>query len=453
MDAIEKEDMRDLALRGGLHTAEERSALLNYCEKDVEALCRLLTEMLPIVDLPRALLRGRYMKAAARIEHYGIPLDTGLYQRLRDRWPDIQEELIHKVDSQYCVYEGRCFKLDRFEAYLSREGIAWPRTQTGRLALDDDTFRGMALAYPEIVTLRELRVSLSKMRLENLSVGSDGRNRTLLSPFRSRTGRNQPSTNRFIFGPAKWLRGLIRPRQGSGLAYIDWEQQEFGIAAALSEDPAMKEAYRSGDPYLSFAKQASVVPLDATKATHPTERELVKDCVLGIQYGMGAQSLAQRIGRSEIEARELLRKHHQTFPVFWRWSQATKDYGNLYGKIWTVFGWEIRVGAEANPRFLLNFPMQANGAEMLRLACCLATERGVRVCAPIHDALLIEAPLEELDDSIAETEKAMVEASSAVLDGFELRTDRKIIRYPDRYKDRRGEEMWNTVMRILEELG
>jgi hypothetical protein len=35
---------------------------------------------------------------------------------------------------------------------------------------------------------------------------------------------------------------------------------------------------------------------------------------------------------------------------------------------------------------------------MLRLACCLATERGVRVAAPIHDALLVEAPIEDLDD-------------------------------------------------------
>jgi len=56
----------------------------------------------------------------------------------------------------------------------------------------------------------------------------------------------------------------------------------------------------------------------------------------------------------------------------------------------TVFGWRVYVGPRANPRSLTNFPMQANGAEMLRLACCLATERGVAVCAPVHDALLLE---------------------------------------------------------------
>ena len=83
-------------------------------------------------------------------------------------------------------------------------------------------------------------------------MGYDGRNRTMLSPFRAKTGRNQPSTSRFIFGPSVWIRGLIQPRRGWGLAYIDWEQQEFGIAAALSGDPRMLAAYDTGDPYLAL---------------------------------------------------------------------------------------------------------------------------------------------------------------------------------------------------------
>ena len=41
--------------------------------------------------------------------------------------------------------------------------------------------------------------------------------------------------------------------------------------------------------------------------------------------------------------------------------------------------------------------MQANGAEMLRIACCFGTERGVRISAPVHDAILIEAPIDEIE--------------------------------------------------------
>ena len=104
--------------------------------------------------------------------------------------------------------------------------------------------------------LRELRSSLSELRLNDLAVGADGRNRTILSAFRSQTGRNQPSNTKFIFGPSVWLRGLIKPPPGHAIAHIDWRTQEFGIAAALSGDAAMQAAYQSGDIYLAFAKQA-----------------------------------------------------------------------------------------------------------------------------------------------------------------------------------------------------
>src|SRR5262249_5161565 len=156
----------------------------------------------------------------------------------------------------YHVFDGSTFKLDRFACWLAREGMSWPLLESGRLDLSDDTFRQMARIYPTVSPLRELRSALADFRLNDLAVGSGGRNRTLLSPFRAGTGRNQPSNTRFIFGPSVWLRGLIRPPQGYGVAYIDWGQQEFGIAAALSGDLAMQEAYNSGDCYLTFAKQA-----------------------------------------------------------------------------------------------------------------------------------------------------------------------------------------------------
>jgi DNA polymerase-1 len=212
--------------------------------------------------------------------------------------------------------------------------------------------------------------------VKEAQVGSDGHNRTIVSAFRSKTGRNQPSNTRFIFGPSTWLRYLIRPGPQRGLAYIDWQQQEFGIAAALSGDTLMKQAYQSGDPYLAFAKQAKAVPPEATKASHKSERDRFKACVLAVQYGMGEASLAHRIGQPPIVGRELLKLHRATYQTFWRWSDAMLDDAMLSGKLQTVFGWRLSVGANPNPRSLRNFHMQANGAEMLRLACCKAVEEG-----------------------------------------------------------------------------
>jgi len=447
--AAEKDSMRRLVIRGGPWTKSERNQLLDYCETDVVALAQLLQKMLPSLDLPRALVRGRYMKAAARIEHTGVPIDSDALSTLRLQWSPIKDELIKTIDASYGVFEGRTFRLALWEQYLIRKNKTWPRLPSGRLALDDDTFREMARSDPDIAPMRELRVSLSQMRLADLAVGRDGRNRCLLSAFRARTGRNQPSNKQFIFGPAVWMRGLIRPAPGFGLAYIDYSQQEFGIAAALSGDLAMMQAYRSGDPYLTFAKQAGAVPKEATRDTHTFEREQFKACVLAVQYGMGAKSLAERIGQPEAMAKHLLRRHRETYPTFWRWSDAVVDHAMVHGKLWTVFGWEIHVGNRVNPRSLRNFPMQANGAEILRLACCLATEHRIRVCAPIHDAILIEACLDDLESTVEKAQRAMAMASEVVLNGFTLRTDVKVILYPERYDDPRGQEMWETVWEIV----
>jgi DNA polymerase I len=114
-----------------------------------------------------------------------------------------------------------------------------------------------------------------------------------------------------------------------------------------------------------------------------------------------------------------------------------------------VFGWRVHVGEDSNPRSLRNYPMQGNGAEMLRVACCFATERGVEVCAPVHDAVLICAPLDRLEANIEAMRAAMAEASRIVLAGFELGTDVKVIRYPDRYMDPRGAVMWARVMELI----
>jgi len=449
IDSAEKTMMRDLAIRGGDYSAEEKLALLDYCESDVTALAQLLPVMLPHLDLSRALLRGRYMKAAAHMEHAGIPIDAEMLERLRASWSALQDTLIGKIDQDYEVYEGHSFKAARFAEWLVSHAIPWPLLASGSLDLKDDTFKAMAQSYPSLGPLRELRVTLSQMRLSELAVGTDGRNRTLLSAFRARTGRNQPSNARFVFGTAVWLRGLIKPRDGYGIAYIDWSQQEFGIAAALSGDPLMQEAYFSGDPYLAFAIQAGAVPANATKKSHKAEREQFKACVLAVQYGMGAESLALRIGQPVIQANVLLRLHQDTYRVFWRWSDAAVDYAMLHNKLWTVFGWTVQAGRDPNPRFLRNFLMQGNGAEMLRLACCMATEAGITVCAPVHDAILIEAPLEQLDQVIEQTKMIMAEASDIVLDGFRLNSDADVIRYPNRYSDERGVKMWETVTGIL----
>ncbi len=454
----EKDEMRALVQSGGPWTAVQVQAILDYCETDVDALARLLTAMVPSIvgnsqRLGQALLRGRYMAAVARIEWAGVPVDVSTLQRLRGAWDGIKAELIRDVDQDFGVYEGQTFKRNRFEAHLINSGIAWPRLDSGALALDDDTFKDMARRYPQLAPLRQLRHTLSELRLNALQVGTDGRNRCLLSPYGARTGRNTPSNAKFVFGPSKWLRGLIKPAPGFGLAYCDWANQEIAVAAALSGDGKLMEACRSGDPYLAFAKQAGLVPGDATKETHRAMRSLAKTTVLGINYGMSAYGIAQRIGIGEIDARHMLQRHRETYRSFWDWTEGNINAALLGMPLKTVFGWPLRLGpgSNVNTRSLQNYPMQANGAEMMRLAACMATEAGLTVCAPVHDAFLLEAPRDQLEAAAAQLREIMVDASRLVLrvPGLECRVDVDYVRWPDRYISAGGSDMWRRVMKLL----
>ena len=382
-----------------------------------------------------------------------MPVDFALLRSLRRHWRDIKAHLVAEVDRDFGVYDGQTFKLERFAGFLAGEGIPWPRLDSGQLALDDDTFREMARTHPRVAPLRELRHAMGQLRLNDLAVGPEGRNRTLLSPFGTRTGRNTPSNTKYIFGPAVWLRGLIRPDPGRALAYIDYSAQEVGIAAALSGDPAMLEAVRSGDPYLGLAKQARRAPARRDEGQPRAAARRVQGGGARHRVRHGGASLGVPAGHRRrsrpATCWPLLRR---TWPTFWRWAEAAVDHAMLHGHLDTVFGWRLHVGADANPRSLRNFPCQANGAEMLRLACCLATERGVDVCAPVHDALLIEADRDRIGEAVHATRAAMAEASRLVLGGFELGTDAKVIFWPNRYTDRRGEVMWRRVIGILDGL-
>lgn len=127
---------------------------------------KLLPRMLPNIDLPRALIRGRYMAAVANMEFNGTPIDTTTLARMRTSWGPIQERLIEHIDRDYGVYEGRTFKRVRFAQWLASHDIPWPHLDTGVLALDDDTFRDMARTYPSVAPLRELRHMLGGLRLD-----------------------------------------------------------------------------------------------------------------------------------------------------------------------------------------------------------------------------------------------------------------------------------------------
>jgi DNA polymerase-1 len=458
IDTAHKKDMRDRILQGPPFTTTELAEFLDYCENDVRSLALLVKHIVPTIrSLPHAMLRAKFMWTQAQQERRGIPLDTPFLSRLRTNWSAMQGGLVREMDT-FGIYEfdevGKPhWREHLFDAYVQREGMLWPAHPSGQLDQRDQTFRDMQGRYPQVGPLRELKYSVSKLRLNTLSVGNDGRNRTLLGAYGSKTGRNQPSNSKYIFGPATWLRFLITPPPGRVLIHRDYEQQEVRIAAVRSGDPALTAICQSGeDIYLGIAKELGFAPHDATPDTHVPVRFMFKTVVLGILYGLAAQSLALRTGVSLFEAAEILARLRARFRVFEDYVMAVADHAGLDLELSTPLGWVMQCPSGINPRTLRNFPIQSAAAEIMHVACILAERRGIPVIAPIHDAFLVEVELDQAEDASEALDRVMRDAAAIVLGGYELPTDKQIIRPGERYYEKRGKEMWATVNRLLTKL-
>ena len=147
----------------------------------------------------------------------------------------------------------------------------------------------------------------------------------------------------------------------------------------------------------------------------------------------------------------MLQQHRELFAQYWCWSGDWLQHALQTGSMRTAMGWKCCVGElELNERSIRNWPIQASGADILRVACSMAARRGIKLLAPVHDAVLIEAPIERIESDVARMQDIMRRASRVVLgDNIELRTDAKIVRYPDRYSDKRGDKIWAQVLELL----
>jgi hypothetical protein len=466
-----KDAMRERIMKGWPFTAEEREQILAYCAEDVLMLRELLLKMLPYIDLPIALHRGESVAALAISEHIGVPIDMEIFPQLADKktWRELRDSMVPLVDVHSIYISDKHgewhWNNARFEEFLAAEGINWPRKEdASKLDLRRKTFESMAKAYPQIEPLRQLRYIRDKLRTIKMSVGRDGRNRTVLWPFSSKTSRTQPKAKHWIFSPSVWLRFLIKPKPGKPIAYIDYSSMEFGAAAALSDkhigpENPMFDLYRSGDPYFNFGKTVGQIAQAAVRNKPGVEekRDQLKVMCLGTQYGMQHLTLSTRLGVSETEAYEMQRLHRGLFSQYWAWSDDWFHHALSTGVMRTPFGWQCVTGiTELSERSIRNWPIQSTCADIFRLAYVWGTRHGLKLIAPVHDAVLLESTDDRIEADVALMREIMRRASRIILnptvDGtFELRTDYKIIRYPDRFIDKRGIELWETVLKLLDE--
>jgi DNA polymerase I len=239
-------------------------------------------------------------------------------------------------------------------------------------------------------------------------------------------------------------------------AYLDWRTQEIGMAAALSGDQALMDAYRSGDIYHRYALEYGLTTEPDRikwKKAEPEIRDQMKKLSLAINYGMGVPSLARGLNRHPSVASAIIEQHKRNYTPFWEWRSQMVETAILKRKIESVFGWPLRISHSPNRRTLYNFPMQAGGAEMLRLAAWRMCEAGIVPIMLIHDGILLE---EANPEKIEYAKEIMLQAGRDVCDGFEIGVDTdQMLVGGARYYDKRpvAKKLWATMMETLELVG
>lgn len=418
LSVAHKEDARRRIMQGPPYDSSERIDIQHYNLDDTHGAARVFKKLVPTIpSLRHALHRGVYEWALSGQERRGVPIGMAGHERIAEHWSGIKAALVESVDRTFGCYDivdgEPHFRIEKFQAYLRAEKLQWPTLDSGEPDLKARTFRDMTRSYPQLTALHELRSVLAQLRSNKLAIGRDGRNRVLLGPYGTKTGRNAPSNSKFIFGPSKCLRFLIMPADGSALLHRDFKQQEVRIAAVKSGDLELLAVCEAGDVYNGIARQLG----------YAENRPLFKTVVLGILYGLQAQSLAWRVGISLVEAAEILARLRARFRTFEYFCDAVGDHAGLELHISTNYGWTMRCPPGTSKRTVRNWPIQAAGAEIMRLTCILAERRGIAIVAPIHDAFMAESAVADIEDVSRELDRAMGDASALVLGGYRLPTD------------------------------
>ncbi len=449
----EKFRMRQLIQDKNEYSDDEKKDILNYCKKDVLALEYLFEALKNEIKLPLALFSGEYIKVISDMEYFGIPIDTLQHEKIKSRWPVVLPLLVKEVNKKFPVFIGELSLSKKLLAQeIESRGLRWPQTPSGQPATNSEAMDEVVARYPEFALFKRVLQFTSQKSIWDFPVGEDGRNRTMQSQYSTVTGRNAPSSSKAIMSKSATVKYLIKAEAGTALTYSDFSSQEVGIAAALSGDENLIADYKTGKVYLNFSISAGLVPVNGSKETHPDEVECGKTGFLSIQYGAGVEQIAARVGRSVAVGENLFEAHKRRYPKYWHFIESIKNYAAQNPSIKSTYSWPLHITTYTKSTTIGNFPMQANGADITRLACILAKGAGLKILASIHDAILIES---KLDRAIIEADllnEKMIEAAKIVLNGFELRLESRTFKFPDTFDPGKpkARHVWELINKLIE---
>lgn len=363
------------------------------------------------------------VKVLMEMEYEGIKVDVDFlnsYSKELDREAKIAEESVYQqAGVRFNLASPRQLGEVLFEK-LQLDPKA-RKTKTGQYATGEDVLMKLAvnnkiaddiLAYRQLTKLKSTYVDALPQMINRKT----GRVHTCFGQAVAVTGRlasNNPNLQNI---PVRTERGReIRkafvPRNSDHvLVSADYSQIELRIVAAISGDPAMCEAFRQNKDIhtATAAKVYGVEEADVTKEM----RYKAKSVNFGIIYGQGAFGLADNLGISRTEAKQIIDNYKKQFANIQKYMDDMINFAREYGYVQTLMGrkrwlkdinsanFTVRGFAERNA---INSPIQGTAADMIKLAMVKVHQEfkkhkfKSRMVLQVHDELVFDAVREEVD--------------------------------------------------------
>ena len=294
------------------------------------------------------------------------------------------------------------------------------KTAPGAPSTDEEVLEKLAEDFPLPAKILEHR-GLAKLKgtytdkLAQLALPRTGRVHTHYAQAVAVTGRlssNDPNLQNIPIRTAEGrrVREAFVAAPGCVIASADYSQIELRIMAHISGDESLLKAFHAGlDVHRATASEVFGVPVDQVSSE---QRRYAKTINFGLIYGMSAYGLARSLSIDNTAAKNFVEKYFARYPGVKQYMDETRLSAKSKGYVETVMGRRLylseinspngprRAGAE---RAAINAPMQGTAADLIKLAMVAvqnaldAQKRATKMIMQVHDELVFEVPLAEVD--------------------------------------------------------
>lgn len=372
------------------------------------------------------------MKVLAKIELTGVKLDNNW---LAQESIDLENDL-RVLESKIFELSGENFNMNspkQLGEILFDKMQLDPKakkTKTGQYATSEDVLQKLSSKHEIIASILEYR-TLQKLKstyvdaLPSQIDTKDERVHTTFAQTVAATGRLASVNPNLQNIPIRTLRGQqIRGAfvsgEGKKIISADYSQIELRLIAEISGEQNMIAAFQNNeDIHVSTAAKLFDIPLEEVTKV---QRGQAKTVNFGIIYGQGAFALAEQTGLSRTEAKKMIDSYYESYPRLKEYMAEQVKKAQQLGYVETILGrrrhlkdinssnFVVKAHAERNA---VNAPIQGSAADIIKLAMIKIDEEleiqnlKTKMLLQVHDELLFEAPIDEVDVAMSLIKREM----------------------------------------------